>query len=174
MTQAKKHEWIAGIAMVLMVAAFMAAIMIFAGCAARIKTVTDLPAGVTLQQAQSWDSAVANLHKIATATSTLRQAVIALNKSGVFPDGPAYASTLNAIVKIDQLQLAASTLLRQAPQNFGAPVKAQVADYVQQISAQLSLLNTQGVTGIKNTSSQQQIAQLISEISAAVQLVLAL
>ena len=166
-----KRSWIAGTVAVLFVAGVLAAIMALAGCGARVKTVTDLPTNVTQTQAQSWDTAVANLHKIATATSTLRQAVIALNHQGVFPDGPAYASTLNAIVKIDQLQLAADALLRQAPQNFGQPVRAQIADYVQQISAQVAQLNE---TGIKDANSQKQIAQLISEISSATALILSL
>jgi hypothetical protein len=174
MTKDKKRAWISGVVATVFVVAVLAGVMALAGCAARVTTVTGLPANVTQQQAQQWDTAVASLHKIAVTTSSLRQAVVALNEQGVFPDGMAYANTLHSIAKIDQLQLAASTLLRQAPQNFGAPVKTQITGYLQQISTEITALNQQGVTGIKNPASQQQVAGLISEITSAAALVLAL
>lgn len=174
MTKDKKREYMAGIVATLIVLGVVGGIMILTGCAARVKTVTDLPAGVTQTQAQQWDTAVANLHKIATVTSTLRTSVIALNKAGTFPDGAAYATALQTIQKIDQIQLAASAVLRQAPQNFDAPTKTKIADYMQQISAQIATLNTQGVTGIKDPAGVQSINSMINDLSAAASLVLAL
>lgn len=149
-------------------------VLLLGGCAARVKNVTDLPPGVTLSQVQSWDSAVANLHKMATATSSVRQAIIATNKQGVFPDGQAYATTLQILGKIDEIQLAASAVLKQSPNNFSDSVRSKIKDYMEQISEQVTLLNTNGVTGIKNPTSQQQVAKTISEITGAVALILSL
>jgi hypothetical protein len=144
------------------------------GCAARQKTVTNLPAGVTMTEAQQWDSAVANLDRIASFTSSARQTVITLNKQGVFPDGPLYVSFLQGIGKVDELQLSASTILKAAPGQFSASTKSQVASLLQQISQQLNALNTNGVAGIKNPSSQQQVTSLLANIGAAVTLILTL
>ena len=143
------------------------------GCAAQ-KTVTNLPPGVTMTQAQTWDSAVSNLDKIATANSAARQTIVELNHANLFPDGPNYITALNVVGKIDQLELAASAVLKQSPSNFTDTTRQQVRDYTTQIAAQLVLLNNTGVTGIKNPSKQTQIADLISSITAAVGLVLTL
>lgn len=144
------------------------------GCAARQQQVTNLPTGVTQAQAQNWDTAVANLNKVAEFTSSTRQAVIALNKQGVFPDGPAYVTTLQVLGKVDTLQLSASALLKQSPNNFSDTVKGQVKDYLFQIAAQISVLNTSGIIGIKNPSSQQQVAQLIAQLTGVVDIILSL
>lgn len=143
-----------------------------AGCAARVQHVIDLPAGVTEQQAKDWDSAVANLHKIAATTSTLRKSVIALRNDGVFPNDDAYASALQVLGKIDQIQVAASDLLRQQPKAFGQPQRQQIALYMQMVSAELKLLNTAGATGIKNADSRKQFDDLVSEITGLAGLVL--
>jgi hypothetical protein len=144
------------------------------GCAARVKTVTNLPAGVTQQQAQSWDTAVANVHKIADGTSAARQAVIAANKQGVFPDGPAYITTLEVLGRVDKLQLASDAVLKQSPNNFSDSTKAKIQANMQQISAQLTTLNQEGLTGIKSSGTQQQVGQLITEVTSAVALILTL
>jgi hypothetical protein len=151
---------------------FLCFALAFGGCAARVKTVTNLPPGVTQVQAQNWDSAVQDLSTIANVTSTARQTVIELNKSGLFPDGNNYATTLEVLGKIDQLQLSASTVLKQSPNNFNDSTKAQIRDYMQQISAQILTLNTQGVTGIKDQTSLQKVNGLIAEITGAVALIL--
>jgi hypothetical protein len=151
---------------------FLCFALAFGGCAARVKTVTNLPPGVTQTQAQNWDSAVQDLSVIANATSTARQTVIDLNKAGLFPDGNSYVTTLQILGKIDQLQLAASAVLKQSPGNFSDSTKAQVKDYMQQISAQILTLNTQGVTGIKDQTSLQKVNGLIATITGAVALVL--
>lgn len=145
-----------------------------AGCAARVKNVTDLPPGVTQKQAQDWDVAVQNLGKIASVTTTARQAVIAVHQGGLLPDGPPYVTALTAIGKIDEIQLAASAVLKQAPKNFSDPVKLQVKDYMTQIAAQIQILNQSGVTGIKNPNSQTQIGDLITQITGLAALILSL
>ena len=145
-----------------------------AGCAARVKHVTDLPPGVSEKQAQDWDVAVQKLSQIATVTTTARQAIITVHQSGLLPDGPKYVAALTAIGKIDQVQLAASNVLKQAPNNFSDPVKGQIKDYMAEISAQIQILNQSGVTGIKNPNSQQQIGDLITQITGLAALILSL
>lgn len=152
----------------------LSAMIVLSGCAARQKQVTNLPANVTLAEVQSWDAAVANLHKIAEFTSTARQTVIAFNRQGVFPDGPAYAITLQTLGKIDEIQLSASTVLKQSPNNFSGSTRFKLKEYMDQISAQVILLNANGVTGIKNDLSQQQVGQIISQITGMINLILLL
>jgi len=145
-----------------------------AGCAARVKNVTDLPPGVTQKQAQDWDVAVQDLNKIAAITTTARTSIIELHTAGLLKDGPQYVTALTVVGKMDELQLAASNVLKQSPNNFTDSTKAKVKDYLMQISAQIQTLNQTGVTGIKNPNSQQQISDLITQITALVTLILSL
>jgi hypothetical protein len=151
---------------------------LLAGCAARVKNVTNLPQGVTQQQAQSWDTAVANLHKIASAVSTFRQTLTALH--GAQYDGKPvlsdeyYSEGLRMIGNVDRLELSAEIVLRQSPQNFSDTTKQKVVLYVQEISTELNQLNAAGATGIKNPKSLQQINNLLAELSGIVSLILAL
>lgn len=154
--------------------AVLAVVSLTWGCAARVKNVTGLPPGVTQAEAQNWDKAVQDLSQIAAVTSSARQAIIAAHSAGLIKDGPAYVDALTAVGKVDELQLSASTVLKQAPDHFTDATKTQVANYMQQISAQLLVLNQNGVAGIKNPNSQTQISDLIGQISALVGLILAL
>lgn len=150
------------------------------GCAARQTAVTNLPAGVSQAEVQSWDSAVANLNKISIAVSNLRQAVIQLhgtldaNGASVFPSGPAYVTTLEIIGKIDQIENSASVFLGGVPNNWTQGTKAQVASYMNQISALIAQLNQEGVSGIKNGTNLSQVNNLIKEITSLVSIVLSL
>jgi len=135
-----------------------------AGCAARVKNVTGAPAGVSVQQVQQWDAAVANLQKIATVTTTLRQSVMALNRTGAFPDSDAYAQTLTGIARIDSAQIQASRFLESVPDDWTLPTQLRVQAYIQQIQQALTGLATSGVAGIKNANSQKQVSQLVSEL----------
>lgn len=154
--------------------AVLALAVCLAGCAARTKTVTDLPPGVTQQQVQAWDTAVANLDKLSQAVTTVRVTLMDLNKQGIFPDGPHYVTALQIVGKIDQLQISAASVLQQSPQNFNASTKTQVASYLTQISQQLVLLNNEGTTGIKNASSLQTVNNLIAQIPALIALIMQL
>jgi hypothetical protein len=49
-----------------------------------------------------------------------------------------------------------------------------VQDYMTQIAAEIQTLNQTGVTGIKNPNSQQQIGDLITQITSLVSLILTL
>lgn len=153
----------------------LSAVLALGGCAARVKTVTDLPANVTQAQAQNYDAAVGKLHEIAAITSTLRQSVIALNKSGAFPDGPQYVTALTVVGKVDQFQLTAAHFLQGiTPDKFDAGAKYKLQGYIQQISAGLVELNENGVTGIKNPQSLRDVNATIAELTAAVNFVLQL
>ena len=170
----RKADVVTGIVLAIVMVAVAAAAIAFTGCAARVKTVTNLPAGVTQKQAQNWDAAVADLHKIAATTSTLRQTVILLNQKGVIPDGAAYANILTSIGRVDQLQWAGAVLLQGSPNNFSVSVQAQVNSFITSITAELQALNTAGATGIKDPASLQSVNALLGDIAAAANLELAL
>jgi hypothetical protein len=150
------------------------------GCAARQKAITNLPTGVTQAQVQGWDSAVANLNKIADANSRLRQAVIGLHNTmgvdgtPVFPSGQSYITTLETIGQIDQIENAGTVFLQGVPKDWNLTTKAVITSDMQRISALLQKLNSESATGIKNTNSQQQVNTLISEITSSVTLILSL
>lgn len=154
-----------------------------AGCAARQKNVTNLPPGVTLTQVQQWDAAIADLDKIASASSVLRQAVIALNGASVtdstgthkvIPDGATYAAILTSLGKADQAQIAAAAFLKAYPNTWNASLAATLKGYMGDISAALQSIITTQLAGIKNAGAQSQIQQLIVGVTNAVNLVLTL
>jgi hypothetical protein len=152
--------------------------MLFAGCAARVKNVTNLPAGVTLQQAQAWDSAIADLHKIASTVSTVRQTLTQLhaaqyNGAPILSD-VAYGEAMRMIGNVDNLELSAEVVLRQSPQNFSVAAKQKVTFYVQSISTEIQQLNTLGATGIKNPTSLKTVNSLLADLTATVALILSL
>lgn len=150
------------------------AMVSIAGCAARAKNVTNLPAGVSQTQVQNWDSAVADLQKVAQVTTTLRQTVISLNKTGVFPDGPAYAGTLAGIGRIDELQIEALNYLQSVPSDWSLTTQNKILAETQQIQAILTDITNNGIVGIKDPTEQSQVAQLISNLGAAAALIISL
>jgi hypothetical protein len=149
-----------------------------AACASRVKNVTNLPAGVTLKQAQDWDAAVADLHKVASTVAALHKTVSDLHAASY--DGKPvlsdeyYAEALRAFGHIDQLELGAEAVLRQTPQNFSLGAKQQVSAFVQQMAAELQQLNSAGAIGIKNPKAQEQVNNLLKEATAIVALILSL
>ncbi len=152
----------------------IALLLLISGCAARNKTVTNLPTNVTLAQVQNWDTAVADLDRFSTAITTARQTVISLNKQGVFPDGPQYIATLNGLGRADQLEVEAATFLKGVPNDWSQSTQSEFSAYVTQISAALSDIVKQGTVGIKNPTSQQQVVALISNAAAIIGIVLSL
>ena len=152
--------------------------LLFAGCAPRVKNVTSLPPGVTLSQAQTWDAAVGNLHKIASTVSTFRQTLTDLH-AAQYDGKPVlsdeyYSEALRVIGNIDNLELSAEHILRQSPQNFTLATKQQVAVYMNEAIQQIQQLNAAGATGIKNPKSLQDVNKLLGEVSSIVALILAL
>lgn len=154
--------------------AFLISCCVLAGCAARQKNISNLPAGVTQTQVQNWDMAVADLDKIAQSTSALRQAVIGLNRQGVIPDGTVYVAILTSLGKIDQAQIDAAAFLKAQPNNWGVSTQAKVKNDLAIISAELTNITQQQLAGIKNPGAQAQVTQLIAEVTAVVNLVLSL
>jgi hypothetical protein len=144
------------------------------GCAARVKTVSNLPPGVTQKQAQDWDTEVATLGKVATATSALRQAVIGLERAGAFPDTVAYVKALQSVAKIDQAELAASAYLKEQPQYFGVTQKQKVQGLLNDIGAQIQGLNLETLVGIKDAEQQKTLSKTVGELVSLVNIALAL
>jgi len=153
------------------------------GCAGR-RTITGVPAGTPVTAVQSWDQATRTLANIATITTNLRQEVITLNQTTfvnaqgqtgkIFPDGPAYASTLTAIGRIDQLQAQAAQYLAAQPNNWNVSTQAKVKAIISMIGTEVAQLTASGIIGIKNPSKQQQVQALITELSAAANLIISL
>lgn len=155
-------------------AAVLSLVLLFAGCAARQKNVTDLPPGVSQSAVQSWDTAVANLHKIAVANSALRQLVISLNKQGTFPDSGGYATTLHSIGQVAQLEKAAADYLSGVPKTWGASTAQTIEANMNGILSDIQTINTEGITGIKDPGSLQQVNTFISEIKTLTNIILSL
>lgn len=153
----------------------LATILILSGCAARVAHVTDLPPGVTEQQAKNWDTAVADLHKIADLNSAARKALIAVRNAGAFPSDEYYAKAITAVGHIDQYEVEAAHFLEQMPKAFGTSQQQKLRSELGLISSELAELNSIGaVPGIKNPDSQQTIGQIIAEITATANLILAI
>lgn len=142
------------------------------GCAARQKSVTSLPAGVTLAEVQHWDTAVANLDKIAQANSTLRQAIVALNQQGVISDGEYYGKFLTALGKIDQLQIDAVQFLKSQPKNWGVSTQLKVKNDLALMQQELLNITQQQLAGIKSANAQKQVGTLVTEIGDLAAIVL--
>ena len=149
-------------------------VLLFSGCAGRQKTVTNLPPGVTQAQVNSWDSAVANLNKMAVSVSAVRQLVISLNKQGTFPDGAPYAVTLRSIGQINQLEIASVDYLKTVPNSWSTTTATTIKANMDTILAQIQTLNAEGVTGIKDQNSLTQVNTLITEITSLTNIVLSL
>lgn len=143
---------------------------IIGGCAARVQHVTDLPPGVTEQQVKDWDAEVAALHKIAAATSSIRQSVIDLHNAGAFPDSPAYIKVLQSIGKVDQLEQAAAEYLQQTPKTFGQPQKDKVKAMVAKIGNELNDLANLNYFGT-GTKARQYIGEALAAFNLALSLV---
>ncbi len=144
-----------------------------ASCAARVKTVTNLPTNVTQKQAQDYDAAVASVDRISVVTTSLRTGLIQLNRDGIFPDGPEYAAAVTAVGKVDQLQISAATFLKSTtPDKFDASAKVRLGQYMSQISTEIQNINSAGLTGIKNPNSLNTINNLIGQVTGLVNLVL--
>jgi hypothetical protein len=152
------------------------------GCAARTTTVTNLPPNVTQTEVQRWDSAVANLDKIAQTVSTLRQLTQALCSATVTTPsgtGPVLATgtcdlLLTDIGKIDQAEIAAAGVLQAVPNTWGASTTSQIAQYTQIITAALSDITANGLAGIKNPTAVAQVQSFLATISGAVTIIEAL
>jgi hypothetical protein len=176
MTELKKRELACYGIFLVVFAILMTISLCTGGCAARQQTITALPTGVTQAQVQSWDTAVANLDKISQVTTTLRQAVIALNHANppVIPDGPVYAAILTSLGKIDAAQIDAANFLKAQPNNWGVSTQVKVQNDIALIQNELTAIVSQELVNIKNPSAVSQIDALVSQISSAAAIIIAL
>jgi len=150
------------------------AALVLCACAARVKTVTNLPLSVTVTQVQSWDTAVADLDKFSQAVSAAQSAVLQLHQQGVFPDGPEYIATLNGFGRAAQVRIEAANFLKGVPNDWSQNTQQTFASYAAQIAQALEDIVKTGTVGIKNANSQQQIVQLVSNAAAILQITLSL
>jgi hypothetical protein len=157
--------------------------LLLVGCAYRQKNVTGLPVGVTQAQVQNWDTAVAKFNEIALITSALRQSVIALNGATItdangthkiLPDSTVYVAFLQSIGKIDQAQIDAAAFLKAQPKNWGTSTQTTVRNDVALITAELHVITSQQLTGVKNAGAVNQLQQLITQLGTAASAILAL
>lgn len=151
---------------------YFVASLLLSSCAARQKNITNLPAGVTLAEVQNWDSAVANLDKIAQTTSTLRQAIVALNQQGVIADGDTYGRLLTSLGKIDQLQIDAVQFLKTQPKNWGVSTQLKVKNDLTLIQQELLNITQQQMAGIKSAGAQKQVGAMVTQIGDLAAIVL--
>ena len=114
--------------------------IIMAGCVHN--TVTNLPPGVTAAQVNAWTTAVNQVKIISDSVHAAQGTVIQLNRSGQFPDGPAYKSAITALAEITKGGIAANQVLQTVPNNFGQPVATQVVSLATQILTQVAALTT--------------------------------
>lgn len=152
----------------------LALAFLLCGCAARVKTVTNLPAGVTQAQVQKWDSAVEDLKTAAASTSSLRQAVMQLNQQGILPDGSAYTAILTDVGKADSLEAQAAVFLQSVPNDWSLPTQTKIQAYMQQIQVLLTDMVNTGAVGIKDATAQTNITSLIKTVGDTVNLIISL
>ena len=138
------------------------------GCQKKV-TVTNLPPGVTQTQVNSYYTAVGISKTIANSADNITDAVIQLNREGIFPDGAAYANTLRSLGKIAQAGKRADAALKEAPQYFGAREKAVVYSLIQDVADELNTVELQSTLGIKSDQAKATIVALTKTIELALQ-----
>lgn len=145
------------------------------GCGARVKNVTELPANVTQAQAQSYDTAVANLHKISSVVSSMRSGIVDERVAGGFPNDAAYGKVLQSLGKIDGIEFDAASYLETVPNKIlGADQKTRLQGYISAIQAELTKLTNSGDLGIKNATSQTNFNNGITELVGIANLIFSL
>lgn len=143
-----------------------------AGCAAK-NTYTNLPPNVTNAQVNAWVSANDDLVALTSVTDGATKAVIAAhNASGpngsIFPDGPAYVATLNALGRVIQLKIQAEEFLQAVPNDFGQPVATQIATFATQIASQLSTAQGMAASGITDPTTSAGVVKAITGVVSIV------
>ncbi len=133
----------------------------------RKMTVTNRPANVSNAEAVDWYTAADAQKKISDTALNGEQAVEKLNKAGVFKDGEAYAKTLASFGKFAQIGKHIDSVLRQAPENFGASTKGQLAGDFAALATELDSASAEVSVGITNPDSQKEVSTLLAAIKSA-------
>lgn len=143
------------------------------GCAAKNTTVVNTPAGVTSSQVNAWTSAVTDLSQAQALTHGGLGAVVALNHATppVFPDGAAYAATLQGFGRAEQIEIQAATFLKTVPNSWSASTSAKISAYMTQILAQLAIANQNGTLGIRSPASVTTVTNIIGQTVTLINLV---
>lgn len=133
-------------------------------------TVTNTPPGVTQSEVQNWYIATGILQTVADTTDKGLDAIINLNRTGIFPDGPAYKQTIQSFKAIGQLGIDTKKAMENQPQKFGTPQQDQLRNFSNQVSTELQKLTASGLVGIKDEASKARINTFISLINSSLQL----
>ena len=138
------------------------------GCPKKPVHVTNLPPGVTETQVQNWYTAVGVVNTISRDSLAVSNALIQLNRQGVFPDGNAYAAALAAMGRIDRAGMETDTMLRKAPQNFTAAQKDLVLQFAKTASIELQNLQTQLALGIRDPNAQKTVTTVMTTLQLSI------
>ena len=139
------------------------------GCATKNVTVTNTPTGVTSVQVDAWTSAINDLTQAQTFTHTALTTVVGLNRRLAFPDGPAYAATINGFGRAEQLEIEAAQFLKTVPNDWSQSTSTKILSYTNQILAQMQIALANGTVGSPNSAST--ITDMIGQIVAVIKLV---
>lgn len=129
--------------------------------------VTNTPTGVSSAVVMNWYTAVGVTGTIAKTGKDLTDTLILLNRNGVFPDGPQYAGTLEAVGRIAQAGLRADAALRSAPNSFGKPQKDVLLELGQDVSRELQTAQGMAMIGVKTPQAQASVQNFFKIIQSS-------
>jgi len=151
------------------------------GCAGRLGTVSNIPTNPTTgqpvateQEVKDWDQAVRSLNFIVEQLKAADNAVVSLNRAGVFPDGQPYVAVLFSLSRGNQAAFGAVNYLKSVPNQFGQPIRVKVNGFAGQIYSALEDAISNGLLGIKNSEKQAEFKQILELVKNAVTTVITL
>lgn len=106
------------------------------------------------------------LDALATATGTAQTTIIEMNKLGQI-DTETTRTILNAFMQVNLAQKQAVSITRQLTK-LDNPTALQLQQIMQPVAESLKLLISQGVAGIKNEETKQQVLLSITSVQSIV------
>lgn len=160
------------------IAAFMAVVVLMfsvmmatTACTPRKVDIVNAPTPLAAEAVRNWYTATGALEVVANNSHNALQAIIQMNRAGTFPDGPAYAATMNSFMRIADAGLKASTILQKTPEMFGLEQQKTITEYLLLISTELQVITKTGLVGIKNPDSQRIVQEFIGLIQSSVNII---
>lgn len=141
------------------------------GCHRKV-VVTDVPVGISVQSVQNWYAAVGIYKEMGEYTKQLTNATIQLRSQ--FPSQEAYDKTLTGFAKADQIGIQGGLYLQSVPATWTDNTGTKVADYANQISAQIDLAVNDGLAGVKDSAAKQAVLALVGSTRLAISTAIAL
>jgi len=152
----------------------LVSVLFLGGCAPRLTHVTNTPTGVTEQQVMNWYSAVGTVTATSDITVKLHQAWTNVHAMPIGITDDVYVKGLQVLGKMDQLNIQTAQFLQTVPKDWSVSTQQRMQDYGNQILSQIELLNTNGVTNIKNPQSLATINGFIEDAKAGINLLFTL